>query len=267
MEESVGARKECIRITYVLCGAVLYIGLRSTDETAEMHQQFLEAQWGEDGSMLTAGCMDYRFDRHFMITQGIGLKMDISCSGVYARGVAEYCGDVQQMVQLFEKQLDNLREFVKRGAGGVELPYYSNLVANSITGLELNALHTFGNDIAGLFESCEGRYTDPSECEGWYGSTDWRAHAERFGEGNSSKDGLHHLYLKPRIISHLQATLSLCLASMGTSNFDLTWLDNLPAADDSKLHDGMDTASTLLNTRVLIAEVLEWQGRYKEAIR
>jgi hypothetical protein len=57
------------------------------------------------------------------------------------------------------------------------------------------------------------------------------------------------------------------LASKGTSNFDLTWLGKLPAADDSKLHDGMLTCFTILNTRVLIAEVLEWQGRHKEAIR
>jgi hypothetical protein len=73
--------------------------------------------------------------------------------------------------------------------------------------------------------------------------------------------------LQPRIISNLQAVLSLCLATKGTSNFDLTWLDNLPAADDSKLHDGMIACYTILNTRVLIAEVLEWQGRHKEAIR
>ena len=77
-------------------------GLRSsTDETAEMHQQLLEAKWGKDGSVLTAGCMDYRFDRHFMITQGFGARLDLFLYVVYARKVAEYCGDVQQMVQLF----------------------------------------------------------------------------------------------------------------------------------------------------------------------
>jgi hypothetical protein len=75
------------------------------------------------------------------------------------------------------------------------------------------------------------------------------------------------MFLKPGAISHLQAILSLCLASTGISNFDLTWLDNLPAADDSKLHDSMMTCYTIRNTRVLIAEVLEWQGRHKEAIR
>jgi hypothetical protein len=73
--------------------------------------------------------------------------------------------------------------------------------------------------------------------------------------------------LKSGTISNLQAMLSLCLASTGTSNFDLTWLDNLLAADDSKLHDSLLTCYTILNTRVLIAEVLEWQGRHKEAIR
>jgi hypothetical protein len=79
----------------------------------------------------------------------------------------------------------------------------------------------------------------------------------RYGEGLSSKDGLHHKILKPGIISHLQAILSLCLASRGTSNIDLIWLDNLPAVDDSELHDGSMACFTNLNTRVLIAEVLE----------
>ena len=144
---------------------------------------------------------------------------------------------------------------------------YFLYAASSFTGLELNALHPFGNEIAGLLETCEGRCTDPSECEGWYGSADWGAWTGRVGEGRSSKDGLHHTALKPRTISNLQAIVSLCLASTGTSNFDLTWLDNLPAADDSKLHDGMSSCWTMVNTRVLIAEVLEWQGRHKEAIR
>jgi hypothetical protein len=83
----------------------------------------------------------------------------------------------------------------------------------------------------------------------------------------SSKDGLHHLYLKPVLISSMQATLSLSLASTGTSNFDLSWLDGLPAADDSKLHDGLISTHTFVTQRVVIAEVFEWQGRYREAIR
>jgi hypothetical protein len=267
VEESVGARKECIRITIDLCGGAYYMMLRSTNETAEMHQQFLEAKWGKDGLVLTAGCMDYRFDRHFMITQGIGARTDPSFTIPHARGVAEYCGDVQQMVQLFEKQLDGMREFVKRGMQGGELSYYVLYVGSSFTSLELNALHPFGNEVAGLLESCEGRCTDPSECEGWYESADWGAWTGRLGEGTSSRDGLHHLGLKPWIISYLQAILSLCLASKGTSNFDLSWLDNLPAANDSKLHDSMIACWSILNKRVLIAEVLEWQGRHIEAIR
>jgi hypothetical protein len=53
---------------------------------------------------------------------------------------------------------------------------------------------------------------------------------------------------------------------MGTSNFDLSWLDSLPAPDDPSLHDGFDF-TRFTNLRVLVAEVLEWQGRHKEAIR
>jgi hypothetical protein len=73
MEESVGARKECIRIGYVLVASVQHIGLRS-DQTADEHHRFLEEKWGKDGSVLTASCMDYRFDRHFAVSKAIGVR-------------------------------------------------------------------------------------------------------------------------------------------------------------------------------------------------
>ena len=75
------------------------------------------------------------------------------------------------------------------------------------------------------------------------------------------------MFLKPNIIVTVQAMLSLSLASMGNCNFDLSWLDDLPAADDPKPHCGSTAAFSFANARFLIAEVLEWQGRHKEALR
>jgi hypothetical protein len=126
-------------------------------------------------------------------------------------------------------------------------------------------LHSFGKGFVGLFSSWQ--CTDPSECEACYGSAAWAAHRARVGEGTSSKDGLHHSFLKWHIIWRNQAMLSLSLASMGTRSFDLSWLDGLPASDDPKLFACYTAAYSFTNTRVTIAEVLEWQGRYKEAIR
>jgi hypothetical protein len=267
MEESVGARKECIRIGYVLSCSVHYMGLRS-DQTADEHHRFLEEKWGKNGSISTAGCMDYRFDRHFAISKAIGYRNECFVTFPVVQGAAEHCGDVQQMVQLFEKQLGAMREFFKRGVVGVDLAYYLCWVAPSFTDVELNVLHPFGKELAGLLGSCEGRCTDPSDCEEWFrSSAQWSAHRSRHGKGTSSKDGLHHMLLKPTIIVTVQAMLSLSLASMGNCNFDLSWLDDLPAADDPKLHDGMTAGFAFANARVLIAEVLEWQGRHKEAIR
>jgi len=160
-----------------------------------------------------------------------------------------------------------MQAFIKRGVPGDEQVGYFLIVASSCTGLGLKALHPFGKGVLALMESCEGRCSDPSECEEWYGSAEWGAFVGRIGDGTSSKDGLHHMYLRPTVVTTLQAMLSLCLASVGKSNFDLTWLDNLPAADDSKLHDGTIACFNVTNVRVLIAEVLEWQGRHKEAIR
>jgi hypothetical protein len=238
---------------------------RSTDETVGMHQQLLEAKWGDDGSILVAACMDYRFDRHFSIAQGIGTRNDPYLFSPSAQATAEYSGNVQQMVQLFEKQHGDMREFVKRGVPGVELPFYCMCTAFSFIGSDFKALHPFGKDVLTLFGSCEGQCTDPSDCEGWYESADFSAFVA-YNAGYSSKDGMHHVFLKSYIVSTNQATLSLLLASMGSSNFDLSWLDSLPAPDDPTLHDGFGYVR-FTNVRVLIAEVLEWQGRFNEAIR
>jgi hypothetical protein len=184
-----------------------------------------------------------------------------------ARGVAEYCGDVQQMVSIFEQQVGTMREYGKSGVLGAEHYNFWTIIPNCFMGSELQALHPFGKELATLLKSYEGRCTNPSDCEGWYGSADFSATTARFGDGISSKDELHHLFLKSEIISHLQAVVSICLASTGQSSIDLIWLDDLPAPDDPKLHNSWSTSFRFANTRVLIAEVLELQGRYKEAVR
>jgi hypothetical protein len=46
--------------------------------------------------------MAYRFDRHWLIAQGLTAGHDHMIAQEYAQRVAEHCGDVQQMVQIFE---------------------------------------------------------------------------------------------------------------------------------------------------------------------
>jgi hypothetical protein len=265
VEESIGARKECIQITYELAFVVTYMSFCSTDQTAEMHQQLHDEKWGRDGSILTAGCMQYSFDRHYAIAKGIGARLDCYLCWPMVRGVAEHCGDVQQMVELYEKQLSDVREVVSSGVSEVEAFFYCVLAASSSLGLELESLHPFGKGVVALFGSWQ--CTDPSECEASFESAAWAAWRAYFGVGISSKDGLHHMYLKANIIRQNQAMLSLSLGSTGTSSFDLSWLDGLPASDDPKLFDSYAAGFSFANTRVMIVEVLEWQGRYKEAIR
>jgi hypothetical protein len=182
-----------------------------------------------------------------------------------ARGVAEYCGDVQQMVELYEKQLSDVRDFVSSGVSESDVSLYCVYVPSSCLGLELESLHPFGKGFVALFGSWQ--CTDPSECEACFESAAWAAWRAYVGEGASSKDGLHHQFLKANIIWHNKAMLSLSLGSTGTISFDLSWLDGLPASDDPELFDGYAAGWSFGNTRVMIAEVLEWQGRYKEAIR
>jgi hypothetical protein len=229
-----------------------------------MHQLLLNETWGRDGSILVAGCMPYSFDRHYAIAKGIGSRMDQHLMFPLARAVAEHCGDVQQMVELYETQLSDLRDFVSSGVSESEGSFYCLFAASSCLSLELESLHSFGKGFVALFGSWQ--CADPSECEASYESTVWAAWRAAYG-GRSSNDGLHHMALKANIICQNQAMLSLSLASTGTSSFDLSWLDGLPASDDPTLFDCFVAAYSFANTRVTIAEVLEWQGRHKEAIR
>jgi hypothetical protein len=230
-----------------------------------MHQQLLDEKWGRDGSILTAGCMQYSFDRHYAIAKGIGARLDWYFLVPLARAVAEHCGDVQQMVQLYEKQLSDIGDFVSSGMSEMDASFYCFFAASSCLGLELESLHPFGKGFVALFGSWQ--CADPSECEASYESAAWAVWRVHYGRGTSSKDGLHHRDLKSCIVWQNQAVLSLSLASTGTSSFDLSWFDGLPASDDPKLFDCQAAGFAFANTRVAIAEVLEWQGRYKEAIR
>jgi hypothetical protein len=266
-EESVGARKEYIRLAYEILASGMYMPMRSTDEAVEVQQRCQEAKWGRDGSIFTATCMAYRFERHFDISQGLAAGFDGNMMQPCAQYLAEYCGDVQQMAPLFEKQLGAVQSFAKRGVPGLEIGYYWAIAASSFTGLELQALYPFGTRVVALLESFSGQCIDPSGCEEWYGSSDWSAWTAKCGDGASSKDGLHHYCLKTATIFNLQALLSLSLASINNGDFDLSWLDSLLSADDLTLHDCNASAIRFTNTRVLIAEVLEWQGRHEEAVR
>jgi hypothetical protein len=190
------------------------------------------------------------------------------CCSPYVPAVAEHCGDVQQIVQLFENQFGAVREprvLQEWSATGVEFSWYCGW--GSFLGLELNALHPFGKEFVALLGACGVECTDPNGVEGWLGSADWGAHRAQYGDGASFKDGLHHKMLKPTIISTVQARLSLPLASMGSSNFDVSWLDHLPSADDLKLQDTLLCTASHTNARVPIAEVLEVQGRHRKATR
>jgi hypothetical protein len=105
-----------------------------------MHQQAVEKTWGKDGSIGTTTCVSYHFDRHFMVSQGIGARQDNFIVQTIAQFVAECWGNVEVMAQLFEKQLAGLREFVKRGVPGRELAQYCQLAGPCPTGLELSVL-------------------------------------------------------------------------------------------------------------------------------
>jgi hypothetical protein len=66
------------------------------------------------------------------------------------------------------------------------------------------------------------------------------------------------------MVAWIRALLSF---SVDARNVDLSWLNELPPADATTLHD-LTTASTAPTTvRVLVAEVFEQQGRHADAIR
>jgi hypothetical protein len=68
------------------------------------------------------------------------------------------------MGQLFDKQLGDVREFVKRGVPSTELPYYVLYTCPAVRSEEFKTLCPIGKEMVALFESCEGQCTDPSDC-------------------------------------------------------------------------------------------------------
>ena len=85
------------------------------------------------------------------------------------------------------------------------------------------------------------------------------------GRAGSSRDG-RHLKEQPTFYRMLLKA-NLALASTGSgSRVDMGFLDSLPPADDSLMLDlaGHAMSSGLL--RVLIAEILEQEGRWSEAV-
>jgi hypothetical protein len=157
------------------------------------------------------------------------------------------------MVQLYEKQLSDIGDLVSSGVSEVEALFYCVFAPSSFLSRELESLHSFGKGFVAFSGSWQ--CADPSECEASYESAAWAAFRAAYGRGVSSKDGLHHMLLQASIIWQNQAVLSLSLASTGTSSFDLSWLDGLPASDDPELFDGRVAGDSFSNTRVAIAEV------------
>jgi hypothetical protein len=104
-----------------------------------------------------------------------------------------------------------MRGYIKRGVPGQEGPYYCFYAPASFVNPALEVLHPFGKGLVALFKVWQ--CTDPSECEEWCATEGVELRA-RFGEGTSSKDGIHHLFLKPTMVSAFQAVVSLAFASV-----------------------------------------------------
>jgi hypothetical protein len=80
----------------------------------------------------------------------------------------------------------------------------------------------------------------------------------------SSADGLSHCSPEHVLVAMIRAVLSL---SVDAHHVDLSWLDELPPADATTLHDLSLSTALPTTARVLVAEVFEQQGRHADAIR
>jgi hypothetical protein len=113
-----------------------------------------------------------------------------------------------------------------------------------------------------LLEYADINNTHQAE-EGYRSSAEWAI--TRSALSGSSADGLHHTCPEHAMVAMIRAVLSL---SVDARNVDLSWLDDLPPADATTLHDlTMSPSCTSCLARVLVAEVFEQQGRYADAIR
>jgi hypothetical protein len=234
----------------------------ANEKCAALFQAATDEHWGADCLKLTNAISIHNFNRHFQIARSTAFKMHIILFQPMALLVVEKTGNVQDCIEIND-QTDRAMESYMRAAPPAFMEVSFSLFGRgAFVGVETH--HQYlqpRRDLSRFFEYAGIHNVQQAE-EGYRSSAEYRAYMHVGSK--SSADGLTHMYHEHAMVSHIRAVLSFSVAAR---TMELSWLDDLPPADATTLHCTASSGIWATTPRVLVAEVLEQQGRHADAIR
>jgi hypothetical protein len=232
-----------------------------TEESAALFQSATDEHWGVDCSKLMKAVSVHAFDRHFQIARTTTFRNDALVSLSTEWFVAEKTGNVQHCIDMNDRKYQTMESYMRAAPPpGIEVSLFL-WGRGSFVGVEAYHQHLQPRQsILRLLEYAGINDTQQAE-EGYRSSAEW---AFPRSLSSSSADGLSHNCPEHALVAMIRAVLSFLVDAR---NVDLSWLDDLPPADATTLHDLTIGTFTPTNPRVLVAEVFEQQGRHADAIR
>jgi hypothetical protein len=227
-----------------------------------LFQAATDEQWGADCSKVMEAISVYGFDRHFQIARSTGYRVAMLLTHPFECLVAEKTGNVQHCIEINEQKCRSMDSYVRTAPPpACELPYF--LWTGAFVGVEVHHQHLQPpREFLQQFKYLG--INNAQQVEETYRASPEYAWLRQFSQ--SSADGLTHMYSEHAMFALTRAVLTFCSADT-TRNVELGWLDDLPPADASTLHDTNLFLQVAVTTRVLVAEVFEQQGRHAEAIQ
>jgi hypothetical protein len=260
-DNAVGARKECFTlIKIMITPIVFYMAFAHvTEESATLFQSATDEHWGLDCSKMMEAVSVHAFDRHFQIARTIAFRADYLVLATTEWFVAEKTGNVQHCIATNERKYQTMESYMRAAPPpSAEVSYF---LWGSFVGMEAHHQHLQPQQNVLRLLKYAGINSMHQVEESYRSSGEWAFFRSISG---SSADGLHHLSPEHEKVAMIRALLSL---SADAHNVDLSWLDLLPPADATTLHDLNMATAAPTTARVLVAEVFEQQGRHADAIR
>jgi hypothetical protein len=240
-----------------------YAAMHNTEESVALFQAATDEHWGVGCARIMEAISLYNFDRHFQIARATCFKMDMLIVSSIEWFVAEKTGNIQHCIEINDWKYRAMESYMRAAPSpGNEVPLYSTLGQSQFVGMEAHPQHLqLRQNVRGLFKYAGIHDTQQAE-EGYRSSAEWSAVRSI---SRSSADGLTHMIPEHAMVARIRATLSLSVDTR--DDVELSWLDSMPPADATTLHDTALNLVGPVNPRVLVAEVLEQQGRHADAIR
>jgi hypothetical protein len=232
-----------------------------TEENAALFQSATDKHWGTDCSNLMEAISVHAFDRHFQLARTTVIRTDVFLSAATEWYVAEKTGNVQHCIVINDRKCRTVESNMRAApppAG--DLPMFI-FIRGSFVGVEAHHQHLQPRQIVLRVLEYAGINNSQQAEEGYRSSVEW---AFFHTLAASTADGLHHSCPVHAMVAMIRALLSL---TVDARNVDLSWLDDLPPADATTLHDICSFPCFPTTARVLVAEVFEQQGRHADAIR